>query len=190
MIIWRSSALPWLPEKQFSQSLSVPSPWNFGRSVPLKSTGNQTLPLPPYSAQTSKHGDSLPWEHKGFQEPTNQSLYWAAAIVSIEAVSPCFMFWFPFIHNMECFPPFSTTLAPFLFHGPAPPISLLPCGLACYHSFPPELGGERDTETTPCRVTAEVERGHLHTGFLPPSSLWDFWHTGAEAEKMWPFGKE
>lgn len=50
------------------------------------------------------------------------------------------------------------------------PSSLLPCGLACNHCFPPELGGERDSQSTPCRVATlqQVQRGHLQTGFLPP----------------------
>lgn len=41
----------------------------------------------------------------------------------------------PFIHNMECFCPFPTTLAPFLFHGPAP-APCFPVGWLVTTAFP------------------------------------------------------
>lgn len=77
------------------------------------------------------------------------------------------MVWFPFIHNMEYFPPFPTTLAPLLFPGAAPP----PCSL--WAGLLPQLSPRArwgDTEPAPCRVAMlrQVQRGHLQMAFLPP----------------------
>lgn len=152
---------------------------------------------------TTRHCISLPTQPR----PMSMVLLWpgragglSGAQESVSLLSSCYSF------NISCFLLFHGLILFYSQYGILPsfpynsgssslswgcPISLLPC----YHSFPPELGGETlnlpRAEWLCCGRCKEGICRLLSCPHCPaPSSLWDFLHMGAEAEKMWPFGKK